>query len=168
MLLLFEVSLAGQSGDGKTPGTAYYGTISSPQSWTYAYNNGIIYVGQIGNEDLTIGTGGSLSIEPGITIYLCTNTTDLIVTGTGSITADGTPLSKITFTRNYPTFNYWGHISFQTMGSAAASLFDNCVIEYGDVSSFSVSDPHGGGGGIFIDFNNVSITNCTLQHNKSQ
>ena len=167
--ILFGVSVAGQLvGDGLTSATAYCGTITNAQSWTLAYSSGTIYVGQIGNEDLIIGTGGSLSVEAGVTVKFCTASSDLIITETGTLTANGNSSSKITFTRNYPSINYWGHISFQSMGSAGASVFDNCIIEYGDVTSFSNGDPHGGGGGIFIDFNDVSITNCTFQHNKAQ
>jgi hypothetical protein len=165
--LLFGVSLAGQlGGDGLTPGTAYYGTISSSQSWTYAYNGGIIYVGQTGNQDLTIGTGGSLSIEAGVTVKFCTTSSDLIITGTGTLTTNGTSSSKITFTRNYPSINYWGHISFESMGSAGTSLFNNCIIEYGDVSGNS--SPASYGGGIYADFSNLQISNCTIQHNKAE
>lgn len=168
LIILFPSYVYSLSGDGKTVLTAYCGTISTAQSWTSAYNSGIIYVGQAGNEDLTIGTGGSLTIEAGVTVIFCKTTSDLIITGTGTLTADGTPGSKITFTRDNPTNTYWGHISFQSMGAAGASVFDNCIIEYGDVTSFSVGDPHAGGGALFLDFNNVSVTNCTLQHNKAQ
>ena len=40
--ILFVGSLLGESGDGLTPGTAYYGIISTARSWTYAYNSGTI------------------------------------------------------------------------------------------------------------------------------
>jgi hypothetical protein len=160
------VSLSGQSGDGKTPGTAYFGIISTAQSWTYAYNSGTIYVGQTGNEDLTVGSGGSLSIEAGVTVKLCTTSSDLIITGTGALTANGTSSSIITFTRDYPSINYWGHISFQSMGSASASLFNNCIIEYGDVTRNS--NPARYGGGIYTDFNNINISNCIFQNNRAE
>lgn len=167
-ILTVSVILYGQSGDGKTPGTAYYGTISTSQTWTFAYNNGIIYVGQTSNEDLIIGTGGLLTIRPGVTVIFCKTTSDLIITGTGSLTADGKSDSTIKFTRYYPTNNYWGHIIFQSMGSAGSSLFDYCIIEYGDVTAFANNDPHGAGGGLHLNFNSVTVTNCIFQHNRSQ
>lgn len=164
-IILIPTYLLCQSGDGKSVSTAYYGTISTSQTWTYAYNGGVIYVGQSGNPDLTITTGGSLTIDAGVMVIFCSTASDLIITGTGVITADGTPSSKITFTRDYPTINYWGHISFQSMGSAGASLFDNCVIEYGDVRGNTGAASYGGG--IYADFSSLTISSCIIQHNKA-
>lgn len=169
ILLLFSLSLIpvfliGQSGDGKNPGTAYYGTISTPITWTYAYNNGVIYVGQTGNEDLTVGNSGSLTIEPGIKVIFCKPGSDLLISGTGSLTADGTAANKITFTRYYPTNTYWGHISFGS--TSLTSVLDNCIIEYGDVRGNAGSAKYGGG--IYCGFNNLTISNCSIQYNKAE
>jgi len=169
--ILIGVSVAGQLvGDGLTPGTAYCGTATSAQSWHYAYNGGIIYVGQTGNKDLTIGTGGSLNIEAGVTVMFCTTSSNLIITGTGYISADGTSSNKITFTRNYPSINSWGHISFESMDpSAGASTIDHSIIEYGDVSSTSLTpvNPNQYGGAIQTDFSNLTISNCEIRNNKA-
>jgi hypothetical protein len=162
--ILFGVSMAGQEGDGLTPGTAYYGTITNAQSWTLAYSGGTIYVGQTGNEDLTIDTGGSLSIEAGVTVKFCTTSSDLIITGTGSLTANGTSLNKITFTRNYPTINSWGHISFQSMGSAGASSLQYCIIEYGWKDG-ALNSLESVGGGLQTDFNSITISKCIFRYN---
>jgi hypothetical protein len=156
--ILFGVSLAGESGDGKTPGTAYYGIITTARSWTYAYNGGIIYVGQTGNEDLTIGTGGSLSIEAGVTVKFCTTGSDLIISGTGSLSAIGNSLSLITFTKN--TQASWGHISYE--GSTGSSVLDHCIIEYGLKSGGGIE---GYGGGIHANTSNLTISYCTVQNN---
>ena len=152
------------NGDGSY-GNPWSGTLAGNTTWSGTkYINGDI---TIDNEKLTISAGA-------IIIFL-SETADLIITGTGQIEAVGTSGSMIRFTSDDnnngiygETGERWGHISFESMGAAGASVFDNCIIEYGDVSSFSNTDPHGGGGGIFIDFNNVSITNCIIQHNKSQ
>jgi predicted outer membrane repeat protein len=163
--ILFGVSVAGQlGGDGLTPGTAYYGTITDAQSWTLAYSGGTIYVGQTGNEDLTIGNGGSLSIEAGLTVKFCTTSSDLIITGTGTLTANGNSMNKITFTRNYPTINSWGHISFQSMGAAGLSSLKYCTIEWGRKDG-TINTLESAGGGLQIDFNNITISNCTFQNN---
>ncbi len=86
-----------------------------------AYNGGTIYVGQTGNQDLTITTGGSLTIEAGVTVKFCTTASDLIITNNGILTANGTGSSYITFTKN--TQATWGHISFQKMTSGFTCQF---------------------------------------------
>jgi hypothetical protein len=162
--LLIRVSLSGQSGDGLTPGTAYYGTINTTAHWTLSYNGGTIYVGQgSGNEDLTVGGGGSLIIDPGVTVIFCTQTTDLIITSLGQLSA-GASGSPVLFTRYYPTNNYWGHINFTS--AAGPSTLNNCIIEYCDVTRNSA--PANYGGGIFAGISNLSITNCTIRNNKAE
>ena len=107
--ILIGVTVNGQLvGDGITPATAYCGTITNARLWTFAYNGGTIYVGQTGNEDLTITTGGSLTIEAGVTVKFCTTASDLKITGTGILTANGSGSSIITFTKD--TQATWGHI----------------------------------------------------------
>ena len=158
--IFYGTFLAGQSGgDGLTPGTAFYGTITTPTTWTYSYNSGTIYVGQTGgNEDLTIGTGGSLTIEAGVTIKFCTTASDLKITGTGLLSAIGTGSSLITFTRNIQST--WGHISFEA--STGNSIINYCVIEYGYKNGSSIE---GYGGGIHANTDNLSISNCIIRNN---
>ena len=158
--LFYGAFLAGQSGgDGLTPGTAYYGTITTPTTWTYAYNSGTIYVGQTGvNEDLTIGTGGSLTIEAGVTIKFCTTAADLRITGTGILTAVGTSASFITFTKNIQAT--WGHISFEA--STGNSIINYCIIEFGYKNGSSIE---GYGGGIHANTNNLLVTNSIIRNN---
>ncbi len=155
---------AALTGDG-TYASPWSGTLEGDATWSGTkYINGDII---IDNEKLTISAGA-------IIIFL-SETADLVITGTGQIEAAGTFGSIIRFTSdddNDGTYGEagerWGHISFQSMGSAGSSLFDYCIIEYGDVTSFSNTDPHGAGGGLHLNFTNVAITNCTFQHNKSQ
>ena len=106
-------------GDGLTPATAYCGTITNAQSWTLAYNAGIIYVGQTGNEDLTVTTGGFLTIQAGVTVMFCTTGSDLIITSSGKLTAIGSGASNITFTKNLQAT--WGHIKMNGTGSCQLS-----------------------------------------------
>lgn len=164
--IMFIASASGQSGSG-TSGNPYYGTISGTPTWDPVnYTSGEVYVGSATlGEDLTID-GGHLTILSGIKVIFMTTGSELIITNSGRLTADGTPASQITFTRYFPTYNYWGHIAFQP--SAGTSLMDNCVIEYGDVSSFGNTDPKAAGGGLFLGTSNVTISYCKIQHNKAQ
>ena len=160
-IFLFSVSLSyGQSGNG-TSGDPYYGTISSTPTWS-----GTIYIGTSTNPDITIGNGGHLTISPGATLIFTQPASDLIITGTGQITANATSTNKITFTKASGN-DHWGHITFQAMGSAGASLFNHCIIENGDVTSFSGSEARGGGLFIGADFDNVAITNSIIRNNKA-
>jgi hypothetical protein len=157
--ILFGVSLAGESGDGLTPATAYYGTITAARVWTFAYNSGTIYVGQTGNEDLTISSGGSLIIEAGVSIVFCTTASDLRITGTGSLTAVGNSSALITFTK-FSSISSWGHLSFE--GSTGNSQLTYCLIKNGSKSG---TGAEGNGGGIYISTNNLTISNCTIENN---
>jgi hypothetical protein len=163
--ILFVASVSGQSGSG-TLGDPYYGTISSgsPVWDPVNFTNGEVYVGSgtLG-EDLTIN-GGHLTILPGIKVIFMRVGSDLIINSAGQLTADGTPANQITFTRYYPTNNYWGHIAFQS--TAGTSLIDNCIIEYGNVTGNS--SPSFYGGAIYADINNLTISNCKIQHNRAE
>jgi len=156
--ILFGVSVAGQLvGDGLSPATAYCGTITNSQTWTFAYNGGTIYVGQTGNEDLTITTGGSLSIEAGITVKFCTTASDLKTTGTGILTANGSGSSYITFTKDAQAT--WGHLTFTGSGISQLSY---CIIEWGYKAGVS---EEGYGGGLHLKNSNVTVSNCILRNN---
>ncbi len=159
--ILFGVSVNGQLvGDGLTPATAYCGTITTPQTWT----SGTIYVGQTGNEDLTITTGGSLTIQPGVTVRFCTTASDLIITNSGILTANGSVSSNITFTKN--TQATWGHISFQNMtsGFRSPSIINYCIVEFGkkNLSPFNIESS---GGGIQTAYSYLTISNSIVRNN---
>ncbi|MGB8489527.1 MAG: right-handed parallel beta-helix repeat-containing protein, partial [Bacteroidales bacterium] len=155
-----------QVGDGSA-GNPFRGVISTAVHWTYSAGT-IIYIGTSTENDLTVGTDGHLTIDPGITLIFTQPTTDLIITGTGILTASGTSADTITFTKAADESN-WGHISFQSMGSAGHSLIDYCIIEYGDVRNVgSVDNPFMYGGAIHAAFSNLTISNCLLQYNKAK
>jgi len=165
ILLLSGTIAYGIDGEG-TISNPYYGTISTTREWDPDdYTNGEIYVGTSTDNDLTIGTGGHLTILGGATIIFTQTTSDLIITGTGRITADADPGNVITFTRASGNDN-WGHISFQSMGSAGSSIFDFCIIEYGDVKNLSGAS--GYGGGIHTDFSDLTVSNCLFRYNTAE
>jgi len=163
-----SVALHAQSGSG-AEGDPYYGTISTEVTWI---SGRTVYIGipdatlPYDDNDLIINAGGHLIIENGVTVIFKQPASDLIITGTGRLTADGTPEGQISFTRYSPANSYWGHISFQSMGSAGNSLIDNCIIEYGDVRSNSGIAKYGGG--IYADFSNLTIKNSKVQNNKAE
>ncbi|MCX6254985.1 MAG: right-handed parallel beta-helix repeat-containing protein [Bacteroidia bacterium] len=163
-LLIFTVATFAESGDGSS-GNPFWGTISSSVQWSVGnpYYGSTVYIGTSSNPDLTVGSGGHLTIDPGITVILTQLTSDLFITGTGQLTAGGTG-SQVTFTKD-PAKSHWGHISFQSMsGSPASSTFNNCVFEYG-YSTGTSAQPLLAGGAIQIDFNGVVITNCVFRNN---
>ncbi|HBE42459.1 MAG TPA: hypothetical protein DDW27_14900, partial [Bacteroidales bacterium] len=158
-----------QSGNG-TLADPYYGTISGTVIWDPDdYTNGEVYVGSAtSGQDLTVD-GGHLTILPGTKIIFMLPGSDLIITGTGRLTATGTSADRIIFTRYYPTNPNWGHISFQNMGSAESSIIDYCIIEYGDVrNAGSADNPYRYGGAIHAAFSNLTVSNCILQNNKAK
>jgi hypothetical protein len=168
VIILFSTFLAistlAQSGDGSA-GNPFYGTISSTVQWSVGnlIYGSTVYVGTSSNQDLTVGTGGHLIIDPGITVIFTQLTTDLLITGTGQITAGGTG-SQVTLTKD-PANGHWGHISFQNMtGTPASSTFNNCLFEYG-YSVGTSEEPLLAGGAIQVDFNDVVITDCTFSSN---
>jgi len=165
-IFLLPVILTAQSGSG-TESDPYYGSITTSVTWTTGRT---VYVGTSTDPDLIIDNGGHLTIEPGVTVIFMQPGSDLIIQGTGRLTASGTVSSMIVFTRFYPTNNYWGHISFENMSSeAGASLINYCIIEYGDVSSSSLTpnNPKRFGGGIQANFSNLTISNCEIRNNKA-
>jgi len=163
-----------QSGSG-TLADPFYGTISTNVSWNLSsFPGGVIYIGKAGTpgatyNDLTIGTGGHLTIGDGITIIFLLTSSDLIITGDGVLTAYGTKSKPVKFTKD-AGISHWGHISFETPGSSApitgTGSFTNCIIEYGYAATSGTS-PSNAGGGIQINANNVSIDSCLIQNNYS-
>lgn len=146
------------------------GTLITDLTWNPATDT--IYMAG----DITIGTSGHLIVSSGVFVKFVASNVDIIITGTGRITAQGTALSKITFTADHDRDNVhgevgerWGHISFQSMSSdAGPSIFEHCIFEYGDVSSASGSDnPNRYGGAMHLDFSDVAISNCEFRYNKA-
>lgn len=146
------------NGDGSYA-NPWSGTLSGDATWSGTkYINGDIIVD---NEKLTISAGALI-------IFLSENA-DLIITGTGQLEADGTPVSKIRFTSDDDndgtygeTGERWGHISFE--GTTGNSIIDNCIIEYGLKTGSGIE---GYGGGIHINTTNLTVSNSEIRNNKS-
>ena len=163
-VILFTIPCIAQSGDGSS-GNPFYGTISNSVHWSVGdpIFGSTVYIGTSGNPDLTVGTGGHLTIDPGITVIFTQLTSDLFITGTGQLTAGGTG-SQVIFTKD-ASKSHWGHISFQNMGTnPASSTFNNCLFQYG-YSTGTSGQPLLAGGAIQIDFNDVVISDCAFENN---
>jgi len=148
-LLLVVLSLTGLS-------QTTSGTLDGDETWTTAMSP-IHITGNVtvDNETLTINAGVTIKFDAG---------TNLIITGTGVINANGSSGSEILFTE-YTTDARWGHISFQSMGSADGSIIDYCIIEWGDVSGNSGTASVGGG--IHVDFSDLTISNSIIRDNEA-
>ncbi len=149
-----------------TPLTLYgqligLGTITSPFSGTFGPLDNLIWSGNIYINGNIYVDNEQLTISPGSTIIFTALRTNLIITGTGQLNAVGTPSSKITFTKGTGNSS-WGHISFQSMGAAGASIIDNCIIEFGSKTGSGID---GYGGGIQADFSNLVISNSSIRNN---
>lgn len=171
LILLFPYLISfSQNGNG-TQGDPFRGTINGNVQWTInnpAYGS-TVYIGTPGNPDLTVGTGGNLVIDPGITVIFTQLTSDLLVTGSGILNAAGTPSERILFTRD-PGIAHWGHISFETPGTGTpitgTGTFAYCTVEYGYAVA-SGTLPGNAGGGIQVNANGVTISHCIIRNNYS-
>ncbi|MFH2031874.1 MAG: right-handed parallel beta-helix repeat-containing protein, partial [Bacteroidota bacterium] len=146
--------------------TAYTGgLITQNTTW-----NGDTYV--IG--DVTVGSSVILTIAPGVTVhFISANSPKIIVNG--SLLAQGTSSSPITFTSAdpTPTINDWKGI--EVNGSGSSVTIEHCIIEYayagvkftsgaiGTVSNSTISDNYYG---IYTYSANPIITNCNINNNK--
>jgi len=174
----FPFALSAQwYGDGSEE-DAFWGVINSSYplttdlEWnTTNFPGGVIYVGQSGSEenDLVIGSGYTLTIGPGITVIFTQLTSDLLITGSGVLTAEGTSSDQILFTKDSGK-SHWGHISFETPGSgtpiAGTGTFEYCTVQYGYAAT-SGTYPSNAGGGIQVNANGVTIENCYFENNYS-
>ena len=113
--LLADAQLTGNG----TYASPWSGTLSGDATWS-----GTNYI----NGDITVDNE-KLTISPGAIIIFLSESADLIITGTGQLEADGTAENMIRFTSDDDndgiygeTGERWGHISFQNMGSAGASV----------------------------------------------
>lgn len=162
--IIITLRVAAQSGDGSS-GNPFYGTITANVVWSVGnpIYGSTVYVGTLANPDLTVNTGGQLTINAGITVIFTQLTSDLFIKGTGQLTAGGSGTS-VTFTKD-PVKSHWGHVSFQNMtGTPASSTIYNCIFEFG-YSTGTSAQPLLAGGALQIDFNNVVITKCTFRNN---
>jgi hypothetical protein len=168
LLLLFciHVSIFAINGNG-TFGSPYNGPLTSNMNWS-----GVVYV----NNDVTVN-GFTLTISAGATVVFLSPSANLIITGTGVLTAVGTKSSTIRFTAdsdNSGTYGgpgeTWGHISFQNMTTVNPetypSIIDNCIIEFGkkNTTLFNIDSF---GGGIHVAFTYLTISNSVIRNNSA-
>jgi hypothetical protein len=131
------------------------------QTWNISnYPGGVIYVGlsTAGQNDLEVASGGTLTIQQGITVKFCTTASDLRITGTGVLNASGISTNPILFTKDNQAS--WGHISFEA--STGSSVINNCTIEYGRKTGAGIE---GYGGGIHANTSALTISNSTIRNN---
>ncbi|MGD0343311.1 MAG: right-handed parallel beta-helix repeat-containing protein, partial [Bacteroidales bacterium] len=144
------------------------GTLTGDQTWSLSSSP--IYV----SGDLTIGTSsvaGHLTIEAGVTVIFVSTGADIIITGLGQLTANGSSGAQIRFTADNnkngiygESGETWGHIAFWSMGVAGPSSLQFCLIEFGRKDG-SPETPEGVGGGLLVDFNNITISDCIFRYN---
>jgi hypothetical protein len=160
LCISFQVSAI--NGDGSYP-SPYNGALTTDMVWT-----GTVYV----NGDVTVD-GYTLTVSAGSTIVFLSTSADLIITGTGVLSAVGSNVSMIRFTAdsdNTGTFGgpgeRWGHISFQNMtsGFATPSIIDFCIIEFGSKNS-SPFNFESAGGGLQTTYSNLTISNSIIRNN---
>jgi hypothetical protein len=130
--------------------------------------SGTVYV----NGDVTVD-GFRLTISPGAIIIFLASGSDIIITGTGILTASGSAANMIRFTADFnnngiygETGERWGHISFQNMlaGFTTPSVINYCIIEFGQKSSTPFGD-EARGGGINTTFTYLTISNSIIRNN---
>jgi|WetSurMetagenome_2_1015567.scaffolds.fasta_scaffold00034_34 hypothetical protein len=156
-------------GDGSSS-NPFRGTLNTAEVWSIGeFTGNTVYIGTSSTPDLTIITNGHLTIEPGITVVFTQATSDLKITETGILTADGTSSDHILFTKA-AAISHWGHITFETPGSSTpisgTGTFSYCTVEYGYAIT-SGTNPDNMGGAIQVNASNVTIQNCHFNNNTS-
>ena len=163
LIILFPSILFAQSGSG-TIADPYYGDIYSFVEWDpIDYASGEIFIGTSLNKNLSVGNGGHLSILSGATIIFTQSTSNLIIKGTGQLTADADESNQITFTKSAINDN-WGHIIVDNTSGSNSTIFNYCTFEYGSTSG-STPDLSNVGGAIYINHDYVDISNCIFRNN---
>jgi hypothetical protein len=164
LLVLFCIPfpIFGINGLG-TFASPYNGPLTSDMNWT-----GTVYI----NGDVTVD-GFTLTISSGTIVVFVASGSNIIITGTGVLTASGSAASMIRFTADFNNNGIygepgetWGHISFQNMstGFTSPSTINYCIIEFGqkDSSPFGVESA---GGGILTTYTYLTISNSIIRNN---
>lgn len=164
LLLLFCIpkSVFGINGDGSFA-NPYNGPLTANMTWT-----GTVYV----NGDVTVD-GFALTISPGVIVVFLAAGSDIIVTGSGVLSASGSAASMIRFTADFnnngvygESGERWGHISFQNMtpGFTTPSVINWCTVEFGQKNPSPFVD-EARGGGINTTFKYLTISNSIVRNN---
>lgn len=99
-------------------------------------------------EELTIPSGVTLTIEPGVSVFFEPDTR-MVVRGT--LDAEGSEYESIRFTRTPGTSGAWGGVQF--VGTGTANRIGWAVLEYGETD----------GGMIGVEDSNLVVENSTLE-----
>lgn len=135
------------------PGTRYIPghTINYDETW---YSGGTYEV----QGDITVAKGGTLTIEPGVTVKLAKNVRIIV---NGVLKATGTSSNKIIFTWA-DNANQWSSIVFSGIG-ANGSILDNCLIEHAG-GWFPAAIPQG----IVASWDSSpTISNCSITNSSA-
>jgi hypothetical protein len=116
------------------------GTIAADETWFAADNPHVVV------ENVTVNAGVTLTIQPGVEVYL--NGSRRITTN-GNLMAIGAPGQEILFTKN--TTSDWSYLYFTNTGSGT---LEYCTIEE---SSYAIYANSSG----TISTSNVTMQNCT-------
>jgi len=130
LVVVLGISLAPGSASGSGP-TNVSGTISSNTTWTLA-NSPYVMTG-----DVTVATGVTLTIEPGVVVQGNNSSRKLNVNG--SLSAVGTAAQPITFTSTSDSATgQWNGITFPP--GAGTSTLDYTNVRYGGDSGASAAN----------------------------
>ncbi len=126
------------------------GILPNNTVWTAANSPYII------DGTVTVGQDSSLTVNPGVTVEFSAGTSMMV---NGLFVADGKPDSLITFTSSAgtPSPGDWGQIEFSNT-TDPATVFDNCVLEYGGGGTRSAILFYASGAPT------INITNSTVQY----
>ncbi|MCP4362673.1 MAG: hypothetical protein GY796_32110, partial [Chloroflexi bacterium] len=148
------------SGQGTTWDTTFSGVINSNTTWS----QNILLTG-----DVTINSGVTLTIDPGVTVFFAagsddqsdgswTDKTEIHIHGT--LEANGSEASPIYFASNAasPAVGDWGTLALRKDGDISLS---HCMARHAEIGVQFIASKEGGGtlGG--------SIQNCTLSDNRT-
>jgi len=127
------------------------GTLTS-ETWNYD-----VWI----TSNATIGNGVTITISPGYTVYLNPGVS-LNIVGSGTLLAQGSLGSKITFTA-YGTNPSWGHLYFNNTSASGNSKLEYCIIEKGNATGLGV--PYGGA--LLVQSSKLDISNCIIRNNQA-
>jgi hypothetical protein len=122
------------------------GVIASDTTW-YASNTAYTVVA-----DITVASGATLTIEPGVSVYLNSDLNLTIANG-GRLVAEGTPVAPINFTRVPNTSAAWGGITIDGGVGSPESRIAYAYIEGNSKTCIEVA-----GGTLYLDHTTFGTT----------
>jgi parallel beta-helix repeat protein len=157
-------------------GTAVSGVISSSTTWSYSNSPYIV------TDDILLNEGITLTIEPGVTIKILSDKEFQVK---GTLIAQGTSDSKITFTSNEssPSAGDWAYLkfydeatdaSFSGSSYSSGSIMEYCIVEYAETGLYIYQSApfvhyaefrYNSSQGIYVSSGDPRINNCDIHHN---